>query len=74
MKINKRNIQKVLSECKFDLTNPTIRVIVDVNNPQYYINRAIEELRKLPERSSDWQEVLELPIQLLVLAILKLRP
>lgn len=47
--VNKRKIQKLLSECAFSPTDfGPMRIIADVGDPQYYVTRAQEELRKTP--------------------------
>lgn len=45
--VNKRTIQKLLSECAFSPTeHGPMRIIADVGSPDYYITRAQEELKQ----------------------------
>lgn len=69
MKVNKRNISRVLRDCTFSPQfDPVMKVIVDVGNPRYYINRAIEELKRVPDELPFEDKRLTTAIQLIVLA------
>jgi len=68
MKFGKRDIQKELYDCRFDPKGVgPMKIIVDINDPNYWENRAIE-LIKMSKETSDYQSMITKAIQLLILA------
>jgi len=78
--MNKRQINKALRDCSF---NPNergpMRVVIDVNDPHYFLNRAIEAIKSSDLRYSPVRGLrlfdtnqLTFAIKLLILAKLKI--
>ena len=74
-KITISRLRKAMQKCVFDPREPgPMSLILDVDNPEYWERRAIEQLNEIHKFNADPEEKLICAISLLLASLVKREP